>query len=577
MKNLVRVSFVLMVLIAGLATAARLEPPIRFAIIGDRTGSRVPGIYEQVVQEVERLRPDFAITVGDEIEGYSTDTVVLNQQWAEYWQLVSPLTMPLYVIPSNHDVTYDIAAPVFEHQVGKLNRSFTYRGLHFVILDVSRWESSAELPKDYLTWLIDDLKRNRNADYTFVFYHRPFWVNTLALGKPDTLHSIFRNLGVDAVFNGHAHYYFTAQYDSILYTAIGSSGGVADSGPTGIQYHYAWVTVDKDGIHIAPVKVNSVLAWDEVTVTEAREIDNINLSAIQFPERLLLSDQFAPVDSNLHVVVSNRVKTEAVNDTLRWNCPSGWSVVPATLPVSVPAGESREYAFKVRYQGRQPFPSPSFRVRLPYAQGKVSAFDKTLPVIRRTSAAAGTFVIDGNVNDPAWTDPVCRLFAPDGEPARTESTAFWFGYDADNVYLAAWCRETRMDSLIATSVEHDGPVHAEDCVGYFLQPDPAQDVAYQVYFNPLGAVFDQKITYDPKAGANADKDWNGSYEVKTTRGDDWWSLEARIPLDQFGTKAVSGQTMGLEFRRKQQHRKAVADWQVPLDYDPHRYGVLILR
>ncbi len=32
--------------------------PIRFAILGDRTGGMVPGVYEQMVAEVARLRPD---------------------------------------------------------------------------------------------------------------------------------------------------------------------------------------------------------------------------------------------------------------------------------------------------------------------------------------------------------------------------------------------------------------------------------------------------------------------------------------------------------------------------------------
>lgn len=49
------------------ASAART--PVRFAIIGDRVGSAQPGIYEEIVSEIERLRPDFVVNVGDMIEG----------------------------------------------------------------------------------------------------------------------------------------------------------------------------------------------------------------------------------------------------------------------------------------------------------------------------------------------------------------------------------------------------------------------------------------------------------------------------------------------------------------------------
>jgi hypothetical protein len=35
--------------------------------------------------------------------------------------------------------------------------------------------------------------------------------------------------------------------------------------------------------------------------------------------------------------------------------------------------------------------------------------------------------------------------------------------------------------------------------------------------------------------------------------------------------------MGLEFRRKQKRLNSAADWQVPLDYNPATYGVMVLR
>ena len=34
------------------------EHPMRFAVIGDRTGHAQPGIYGQVVEEIQRMKPD---------------------------------------------------------------------------------------------------------------------------------------------------------------------------------------------------------------------------------------------------------------------------------------------------------------------------------------------------------------------------------------------------------------------------------------------------------------------------------------------------------------------------------------
>jgi hypothetical protein len=76
---------------------------------------------------------------------------------------------------------------------------------------------------------------------------------------------------------------------------------------------------------------------------------------------------------------------------------------------------------------------------------------------------------------------------------------------------------------------------------------------------------------------NADRGWNGTCDVKTFEGNDYWSIEARIPLDQLDTKGESGEIWQLNFRRKQKRLNAAADWMVPLDYDPKGFGVLIMR
>ncbi len=61
------------------AGQALTEAPMRFAIIGDRTGGHVEGVYEEMVAEVEAMKPDFVMTVGDHIEGYTEDTLYSQQ------------------------------------------------------------------------------------------------------------------------------------------------------------------------------------------------------------------------------------------------------------------------------------------------------------------------------------------------------------------------------------------------------------------------------------------------------------------------------------------------------------------
>lgn len=565
------------------AKAEKADCPIRFVVIGDRTGGAQPGIYEKIIAEVERLKPDFAITVGDAIEGYSQDTVSLNKQWKEYKSLLTTLTMPIYFTPGNHDVGADSALastmrPFYLRYLGKPYYSFDVQGLHIIVLDVGQWESSDKIPKEQMDWLIGDLKKSRKAPYKIAFFHKPFWRETVAEGKPDTLHSLFRTYGVDAVFNGHIHEYFSGTYDGIRYTAVGSSGGSTDPGPTGLLYHFVWVTVDKNGIEIAPVKLGSVLPWDEVTVADLKTTDKIALMGIEFPKPVGINEDLSAADGDVTLKVSNPSPSLAIQDTLRWTVSSGWSIEPAKAAVNIPSGQNASFKFKVKNQKRL-YPVPKVALRFPYAPGKSYESEDVLAVARKAYAyrAAKPPVIDGKLSEAIWQKPAIRFFSPDGGPAGIDSTFFYFSYDAKNLYLAVRCRESKMEELTAKMTKRDEIVAGEDCVGFFFQPDTAKGLVYQIYFNPLGTVFDQKITVGQDRQIDSDPAWNGTYEVKTAKGAREWTLEAAIPLAQLGVSAKPGDVWRLNFRRKQKRLNTSGDWQVPIAYDPRSYGWLMMK
>ena len=567
--------FCFLTLITIISYAKTLECPVRFAVIGDRTGSAQPGIYEEIIAEIERMKPDFVITVGDMIQGYAKDTTELTSMWAEYQSVIAPLTMPIYFTPGNHDITTDDAEPWYKNHVAKPYHSFDYKKLHFVILDASRWDASKDMPKEQITWLIDDLKKNQKAPYIFIFYHKPFWADEIAAGKPDTLHTIFKNYGVDAVFNGHVHEYFSGKIDGILYTDVSTSGGASDAGPTGLLYHFTWVTVDKNGISIAPVKINSVLPWDEVTIADITYISKIYNSGISFEKPILVNDDFSVIDSSFSIKIFNPNPDVALEETLSWDMKETWSVKPQTQLVKVAANDSGSYTFFVKNK-KKLYPVPEVSLRLPYANSKYYEVKKSLPVSRTTNCyqSGKSLVIDGKIDEPIWQKPVYKLFSPDGGPVKIDSTYFYFAHDDKNLYVAALCHDSEVDSIITKVVKQDDAVYLEDCVGYFFIPNCDSGAIYQIYFNPNGVSFDQKITDN---GNNADRAWNGTYEVKTFKGKNFWSIEARIPLEQLNVKVIQRQEWGVNFRRKQPRYKSTADWQVPIQYDPKSYGLFIMK
>jgi hypothetical protein len=551
--------------------------PIRFAVIGDRTGGHEPGIHGAIIDEVQRLRPDFVMGVGDMIEGYSGDLDAVESEWKEYKQLLEGLTMPVHLVAGNHDIWDEPSLELYKHHFGDPYYSFDVGDVHFLILDTSRWDSSSVLPDEQIEWLKGDLEEHRNAAYTLAFFHKPYWIETTAAGTPDRLHTIFADYGVDAVFTGHYHAYFSGEFDDVIYTGIGSSGGACEPGVTGVKYHYAWVTIDEGEIAIAPITMGAVLPWDEFTSDEFWFVREVNDEALEI-EKLSVGRETSFPESQVMVTLANLDSVTTLSGALKWEIPDGWTVLPKEMPIEIVPLGSHDAEFSVGTRGPL-YPVPVLSVDYPFGEEKSFEIKRSLPLSRSAVAHQVTIpiVIDGEVTDGIWDDPTSKFFAPDGSPVTTDSVDFHFAWDDANLYLAVRCAETDMASMVAAATEHDAAVYGEDCVGYFFQPMVPIGPVYQIYFNPLGTVFDQKIELENGIAVDVDREWNGTYEVATSKGADYWSIEIRIPVDQLGVTAAYGDKWAVNFRRKQKRLNTAADWQVPITYDPADYGVLLMH
>ena len=580
MKSLSKSLFlILMLVVVGSVAAdegaANQLPVTRMVVLGDRTGGHVPGIYGEIIKEVNLLKPDIILTVGDMIEGYVDDSAKIMEQKEEYDSLVSDLTAPLYFTPGNHDISNDIAESIFKGDRPHAYYSFDFNTVHFIVLDNSRFDDPYGWPEDQIAWLRQDLNDHQNASQTLVFFHKPFWNETIALGKPDTLHNIFRQYGVDAVFTGHYHAYFSGLYDGIKYLSVSSSGAETSPGPTGVQYHFAWVTLNDPGVEIALIDKGGVRPWDDLTTSDRRVARNIEYHAVEMSQPFIVGSDMEIPDSSFTLNIKN-LSPSVIDDTLYWDVPSAWSIQPQKQLVHLDSGQAQTYVFRTANSG-DIYPLPQIAIDMPFSKGREFTIHRTMKIARVAEASAAKKAkIDGLLNEPFWNHPVEKFFDWDGGPMKADSTRFAFAYDKDNLYLGAICYDPHMDSIVASVTDRDGAIYGEDCVGYFIQPNPDSMVAYQIYFNPLGTCYDSKITVDSDGYANGDTKWDGKYKVKTIRGDGYWSFEALIPLKQFAAIARKGGTMNLNFRRKQKRLDAVADW-MEIDHHPDSYGILKLE
>lgn len=208
----------------------------RFAIVGDRTGEAVPGVWNQVWRETDADHPDFIVTVGDTIQG--EDDATMDTEWRQVMQMLAPYRRKyqIFFTPGNHDVWSSASAQAYQKFTQHaLHYSFDYKQAHFTILDNSR---SDEMPAGELVYLRDDLEKHATQPLKFVFSHRPSWILHVVLSDPHfELHQLAKQYGVQYVIAGHIHQMLHFELGGITYLSIASSGGHLRDGK---EYAKGW-------------------------------------------------------------------------------------------------------------------------------------------------------------------------------------------------------------------------------------------------------------------------------------------------------------------------------------------------
>lgn len=237
---------------SGRAVHDSANSSFRFAILGDRTGEAVPGVYEQAWRETDTDHPAFVITVGDSIQGGKDKRA--DAEWREVERLLAPYRKyRLFLVPGNHDVWSPASARLYEHYSRRpLHYSFNYKQAHFTILNNSETDS---LSADEIEYLKRDLESNAHQPLKFVFFHRPSWLLQALLKNPNfPLHQIALQYGVQYVICGHLHEMLRFEVGPVTYLSMASSGGHLREPKTyeaGWFFQHTLVTVRRNSVDFA--------------------------------------------------------------------------------------------------------------------------------------------------------------------------------------------------------------------------------------------------------------------------------------------------------------------------------------
>ena len=205
----------------------------RFVVMGDRTGGHVEGVWEQAVEEVNSLAPDFVLCVGDLIEGYTEDPAKLATMWDEFTPITGKLNAPFFFCPGNHDVTNDMMLKDYIARWGKDGRSyysFDFRGCHFVVLDSTSAQRLPEFAEEQFAWLATDLAAAKGAKHVFMFFHHPAWEDDVPFwNRLVTMVDAAKT----SVYTGHWHSHVSRKVDGIQAYVLSATGAELEGGGAG--------------------------------------------------------------------------------------------------------------------------------------------------------------------------------------------------------------------------------------------------------------------------------------------------------------------------------------------------------
>lgn len=239
----------------------------QFAIVTDRTGGHRAGVFMDGVRKLNLLQPEFVVSVGDLIEGYTRDVSRLDREWAEFNGFVAQLEMPFFYVPGNHDITNEVMTAQWLKRFGRSYYHFRYQDVLFLCLN-SEDPPKSQISEDQVAYVEAALEENEDVRWTLVFIHKPLWSYDPGSGW-DKIQALL-NARRYTAFAGHTHRYFERFEEDNQHITLATMGGGSQlRGNTFGEFdHFAWVTMTDDGPIIANLMLDGI--WDTHIMNTAR-------------------------------------------------------------------------------------------------------------------------------------------------------------------------------------------------------------------------------------------------------------------------------------------------------------------
>ncbi len=310
----------------------------QFAIVSDNTGGSRHGIFDTAVEKLNMMMPEFVLSVGDLIQGYTRDTALIREEWEDFNRKVAQLKMPFFYLPGNHDITNRVMQKEWEKRYGRRYYYFVYKNVLFVILD-SNDDDDYNLTTTQVDFALEAVNGHPEVRWTFVLMHHPIW-------KYDTngrFHQIEAALAGrnHTVIAGHEHHFQHYEKEKNNYYVLATTGG--GSRLRGNRFgefdHFAWITMTDSGPVMANLRLDGILSHDivnEETIPMAYSmLDNTNFRYLVLTN---VGEKFR--DGTVYFYFENKAKIPLKVEMAMYHHHQA-DVVPATVREVLEPGEEK--------------------------------------------------------------------------------------------------------------------------------------------------------------------------------------------------------------------------------------------
>ena len=270
-------------------------------------------MFEIAVAQLNLLRPELIINVGDLIDGGTEDLDEIAAQWESFDSRAEKARAPIFYVGGNHDLTGSVLQAAWDDRIGPRYYHFVYKNVLFLVLDTEDntpertqeifeirqagievymnegpeafaeteyaklpEKSSGNLTLEQSKYFVDAIEDYPDVHWTFLFMHKAPWERA-----EETKFAAIEDALSDrpyTFFNGHIHAYEHIERLGRDYIRLATTGGEHFPDLAMSLDHVTLVTVDNHGVDIANLKMSGIfdktghipLDGDEVCFEMAR-------------------------------------------------------------------------------------------------------------------------------------------------------------------------------------------------------------------------------------------------------------------------------------------------------------------